>query len=240
MMGEFCSSKKYDHIKKIFPNAQIKMQFGAAEFGGVMGYRCEYLEKNEPPMVYHPTAHQFFEIIDPYGRTLPQGEVGELVFTNFWKKASTVIRYRSQDAASVMRDHCRCGNPYKMTVFGKFGGDFLRFDEYTISTETVDSVLFPHKDLLDVALFQMHVFVSEKKGKKIYRLKLYIKPSGKAGGSKDLKAYLAEKISGSLLVSGRKTLKEAIKEGRFKKLEIAFVSGWKTDRKNPKIISHIG
>lgn len=44
------------------------------------------------------------ECIDPYtGQTVPEGEVGELVFTTLVKEAVPVIRYRTGDLASLQR-----------------------------------------------------------------------------------------------------------------------------------------
>lgn len=47
--------------------------------------------------------HFYPEIIDPdTGRVLPDGEVGELVFTSLTKEAFPVIRYRTRDLASLL------------------------------------------------------------------------------------------------------------------------------------------
>jgi phenylacetate-CoA ligase len=47
--------------------------------------------------------HFFPEIIDPdSGRVLPDGEVGELVFTSLTKEAMPVIRYRTRDLTRLM------------------------------------------------------------------------------------------------------------------------------------------
>ena len=50
------------------------------------------------------------EIIDPdTGEVLPDGEVGELVFTCIGKEALPLIRYRTRDIASLSRKKCSCG-----------------------------------------------------------------------------------------------------------------------------------
>ncbi len=54
--------------------------------------------------------HFLVEVIDPEtGRPLPDGAVGELVFTTLTKQALPLLRYRTGDLASVTRAPCRCG-----------------------------------------------------------------------------------------------------------------------------------
>lgn len=50
------------------------------------------------------------EIIDPKsGEVLPEGEEGELVFTNLQKEAIPVIRYRTGDISRLYYEPCVCG-----------------------------------------------------------------------------------------------------------------------------------
>jgi len=71
---------------------------------GVSG-ECEYrcgLHINED--------HFLVEVIDPETlEVLPEGEVGELVFTTLTKEAFPVIRYRTRDISRITREPCPCG-----------------------------------------------------------------------------------------------------------------------------------
>ncbi len=50
------------------------------------------------------------EIIDPEtGEVLPEGEVGELVFTSVTKEAFPLLRYRTRDLCVLSRKKCSCG-----------------------------------------------------------------------------------------------------------------------------------
>ena len=50
------------------------------------------------------------EIIDPEtGEVLPEGEVGELVFTSITKEAFPLLRYRTRDLCVLSRKKCSCG-----------------------------------------------------------------------------------------------------------------------------------
>ncbi len=53
------------------------------------------------------------EIIDPdTGEVLPEGSVGELVFTTLTKEAFPVIRYRTRDICSLVYEPCACGRTH--------------------------------------------------------------------------------------------------------------------------------
>ena len=53
------------------------------------------------------------EIINPdTGEVLPEGEVGELVFTCITKKAFPLIRYRTRDLCYLTRKKCSCGRTH--------------------------------------------------------------------------------------------------------------------------------
>ena len=54
--------------------------------------------------------HFLPEIIDPEtGEPLPEGSVGELVFTSLTKRAFPLIRYRTRDICMLTREKCSCG-----------------------------------------------------------------------------------------------------------------------------------
>jgi phenylacetate-CoA ligase len=54
--------------------------------------------------------HFLPEIIDPKsGTVLADGEEGELVFTSLTKEALPLLRYRTGDISSLMRERCKCG-----------------------------------------------------------------------------------------------------------------------------------
>ncbi|MDR3312463.1 MAG: phenylacetate--CoA ligase [Spirochaetaceae bacterium] len=59
----------------------------------------------------HVNEDLFFpEIIDPAtGKSLPDGEKGELVFTTLTKEGTPLLRYRTRDITYLMRGACSCG-----------------------------------------------------------------------------------------------------------------------------------
>jgi phenylacetate-CoA ligase len=57
--------------------------------------------------------HFLVEVVDPASaEPLPDGEVGELVFTTLTKEALPLLRYRTGDLASLTREPCPCGRTF--------------------------------------------------------------------------------------------------------------------------------
>lgn len=57
--------------------------------------------------------HFLAEVIDPEtGEPLPDGEVGEIVFTTLTKEAIPLIRYRTGDLCALYREPCVCGRTH--------------------------------------------------------------------------------------------------------------------------------
>lgn len=85
---------------------RIARDYGLTELGGC-GVSCEC----EAQDGYHINENHFYpEIIDPStDRPLPDGEIGELVFTTLTKEATPVLRYRTRDLTSLTRETCSCG-----------------------------------------------------------------------------------------------------------------------------------
>ncbi|HEY5293120.1 MAG TPA: phenylacetate--CoA ligase, partial [Burkholderiales bacterium] len=57
--------------------------------------------------------HFMFEVIDPdSGKTLNEGEAGELVITTLTKEALPMIRYRTRDITRLSTERCACGRTH--------------------------------------------------------------------------------------------------------------------------------
>ncbi len=80
--------------------------YGLSEIiGPGVAFECEYqngLHVNED--------HFYPEIINPVtGDILPDGEVGELVFTTLTKQGIPLLRYRTRDLTCIIPEPCPCG-----------------------------------------------------------------------------------------------------------------------------------
>ncbi|HEY0613282.1 MAG TPA: phenylacetate--CoA ligase [Candidatus Elarobacter sp.] len=80
--------------------------YGLTEIIGP-GVAQECLEKNG---MHVQEDHFLAEIIDSEtGKPLPDGERGELVLTTLTREAMPVLRYRTRDLTSMVRERCACG-----------------------------------------------------------------------------------------------------------------------------------
>jgi len=84
--------------------------YGLSEMNGP-GVAFECPEKNG----MHVWEDSYLlEVIDPRTlKPLPEGEEGELVFTNLTREGMPLIRYRTRDLASVHTDPCPCGRTHR-------------------------------------------------------------------------------------------------------------------------------
>jgi phenylacetate-CoA ligase len=84
--------------------------YGLSEVMGP-GVSSECLEGRDGAHVNED--HFLVEVVHPEsGEPLPDGEVGELVFTTLTKEALPLLRYRTGDLASVTREPCSCGRTF--------------------------------------------------------------------------------------------------------------------------------
>ncbi len=74
--------------------------YGLSEILGP-GVACECLETKDGPTIW--ADHFYPEIVDPStGEPVPDGEIGELVFTTLTKEALPMIRYRTRDLTRLL------------------------------------------------------------------------------------------------------------------------------------------
>lgn len=83
--------------------------YGLTEISGPgVSFECE-----EQAGMHIQEDHFIPEIINPdTGEVLPEGAVGELVFTCITKKAFPLIRYRTRDLCYLTRKKCSCGRTH--------------------------------------------------------------------------------------------------------------------------------
>lgn len=83
--------------------------YGLTEITGPgVSFECE-----EQAGMHVQEDHFIAEIINPEtGEVLPEGEMGELVFTCITKKAFPLLRYRTRDLCKLTRKPCSCGRTH--------------------------------------------------------------------------------------------------------------------------------
>ena len=83
------------------------------------------------------------EIIDPKtGEVLPEGSLGELVFTTLDKEAFPLIRYRTRDITTLTHEACPCGRTHvRMTKLKGRTDDMLIIRGVNVFPSQIETVL---------------------------------------------------------------------------------------------------
>jgi len=88
--------------------------------------------------------HFIVEVIDPETlKVLPEGEVGELVFTTITKQAFPLIRYRTGDISRILPGSCPCGRTLRRIerVSGRID-DMIIIDGRNLFPSQIEALLF--------------------------------------------------------------------------------------------------
>jgi len=125
--------------------------YGLSEVIGP-GVACECVETKDGLTLWED--HFYPEIIDPVsGVPLPDGELGELVFTSLSKEAMPVIRYRTRDLTRLLP-----GTARSMRRMAKITGrsdDMLIIRGVNVFPSQIEELILKHPEL--TAVYQLHV-----------------------------------------------------------------------------------
>ncbi|MBE6835519.1 MAG: phenylacetate--CoA ligase [Ruminococcaceae bacterium] len=113
--------------------------YGLTEISGPgVSFECE--EQNG---MHINEDHFIAEIIDPEtGEVLPEGSVGELVFTCIDKEAFPLLRYRTRDLCVLSRKQCSCGRTHvKMSRLMGRTDDMLIIRGVNVFPSQIETVL---------------------------------------------------------------------------------------------------
>jgi phenylacetate-CoA ligase len=93
--------------------------------------------------------HFYPEVIDPEtGKRLPDGEVGELVFTCLTREALPLLRYRTRDRVALIHDACPCGRTsVRMARVRGRTDDMLIVRGVNVFPTQIEQVLLSHAGL---------------------------------------------------------------------------------------------
>jgi len=90
--------------------ARIEEYFAVAVADGYGAREAGFIAHQCPHGGYHVTMESLIvEIVDPRGRLLPDGQLGEIVITHLDARAMPFIRYRTGDLARKLPGVCPCG-----------------------------------------------------------------------------------------------------------------------------------
>ena len=106
--SERWSEKKRKYIKEKL-GIELYDIYGLTEiYGPGIGISCDAQNG-----MHYWDDYVYIEIIDPKtGKTLPDGEEGEIVITTLVKEGAPLIRFRTQDISRIIPGECPCGRKH--------------------------------------------------------------------------------------------------------------------------------
>jgi phenylacetate-CoA ligase len=93
--------------------------------------------------------HFYPEVIDPEtGKRLPDGEIGELIFTCLTREALPLLRYRTRDRVALVHEPCPCGRTsVRMQRVRGRTDDMLIVRGVNVFPTQIEQVLLSHAGL---------------------------------------------------------------------------------------------
>ena len=114
------------------------------------------------------------EIIDPETlEPLPDGEIGELVFTTLGKEGFPMIRYRTRDLCYLMRDKCGCGRTtVRMSKILGRTDDMLIIRGVNVFPSQIETVISKFEELT----INYMIYVGRENNKDTFDLEVELAP----------------------------------------------------------------
>ena len=185
--------------------------YGTSEQSGPMFTECE-----ECKGIHISGDHMLVEIIDPdTGKSLPEGERGELVVTMLKKEAMPMIRYRVRDLTRIVPGKCKCGrtSPRIERITGR-SDDMLIIRGINVFPSQIEHTLMQIPQVGD----QYMIEVDRDGALDIMTLKVEIKPdafSDKVDDMIKLKKYISSELKKYLNIAVNVELKTSGELPRF-------------------------
>lgn len=157
-----------DRIRRA-TGCDIFEHYGSTEMGLGGGVNCP------AHAGYHlREADLYFEIVSPQtGEALPEGDMGEVVFTTLGRTGMPLIRYRTGDLARILPGPCSCGSPLRRLsrIKNRTDSAVVLGDSGSVSIAALDEVLFAipllhdfHATLVSGRPNQLHVRIHAPHG----------------------------------------------------------------------------
>ena len=197
-VGMFGAEPWSESIRRhIESNTRIKAYdcYGLSEITGP-GVGCECFSQKG---LHIFEDHFYPEIIDPQtGKTLPEGEEGELVLTTLSKAAMPILRYRTRDITAFMPGECACGRTLRrMRRITRRSDDMFIIRGVNVFPSQVEAALLA----VEGTLPHYVIILSRQKGLDEMEVQIEVTPevfSDKIGALEDLQARLMQALENVL------------------------------------------
>jgi len=142
-MGNISGSMK-GYLEKTW-QCRVVTHYGLTEMGWGLAVDCDTC-----PGYHYNELDVIAEVVDPEtGRVLPEGEVGELVFTSIGREAMPLIRYRSGDIASLSRSICGSNLQLMGHIVRRKEGTYDFGDGHCLYPALLEEVIYDIAEVID-------------------------------------------------------------------------------------------
>jgi phenylacetate-CoA ligase len=184
---------------------RVKELVGADHIFDIPGLTEVYGPGTGLDCVHHKGIHYFtdyyiMELIDPDTlKPVPEGEVGEMVYTTLLKEGAPLIRYRSRDLTRLMPGDCPCGSvlPRHDKILGR-SDDMFIVRGVNVYPSHIDEILSKEKSV--GSEYQIHLSRQED-GKDYMTIRVERVQGGEPTGDAGLAKKIERDIRKETLVS---------------------------------------
>lgn len=144
--------------------------YGLTEiYGPGIGISCRQEEG-----IHYWDDYIYIEIIDPVtGKTVPDGEYGEIVITTLVKEGAPLIRYRTHDLSRIIPEKCECGSEFpRIDVIMGRTDDMMKIKGVNVFPAQIEEVLASFKEVSS----EYQIRISHLDGKDTMRI--YVETDG--------------------------------------------------------------
>ena len=144
--------------------------YGLTEiYGPGIGISCRQEEG-----IHYWDDYIYIEIIDPVtGKTVPDGEYGEIVITTLVKEGAPLIRYRTHDLSRIIPQKCECGSEFpRIDVIMGRTDDMMKIKGVNVFPAQIEEVLASFKEVSS----EYQIRISHLDGKDTMRI--YVETDG--------------------------------------------------------------
>ena len=163
--------------------------YGLTEiYGPGIGINCKY-----DTGMHIWDDYIYLEIIDPAtGKTVPDGEFGEIVITTLVKEGAPLIRYRTHDISRIIPGECPCGSKYpRIDVIQGRSDDMMKIKGVNVFPKQIEEILATFPDLSS----EYQIRISHLDGRDTMRI--YVETNGHVDFLK-MAAQVAETVKSKI------------------------------------------
>lgn len=202
--GVIGSERWSDKMRKTISeslNISLYDIYGLTEiYGPGIGISCD-----ENTGMHYFDDYIYVEIIDPKtGKTLPDGEWGEVVITTLVKEGAPLIRYRTHDISRIVPGECPCGCEFPRldTIMGRTD-DMMKIKGVNVFPSQIEEILQNFHEVSS----EYQIRISHLEGKDTMRI--YVETNGTVDFA-ELSKRIAEKVKS---VIGFTPIVKVVEEG---------------------------